>query len=48
VGNLADITLATDNVFSDGSDTQLAAVTGTRARRHADGAGRGLIPLPYR
>ena len=31
VGNLADITLDTDNVFSDGSDTQLAAVTGTVA-----------------
>ena len=31
VGNLAKITLATDNVFSDGADTQLAAVTGTVA-----------------
>jgi hypothetical protein len=29
VSNLAQITLATDNVFSDGYDQQMAAVTGS-------------------
>ena len=31
MANLADSSLATDNVFSDGYDTQLATVTGSIA-----------------
>jgi hypothetical protein len=29
VQNLSDISLASDNVFGDGSDSQLATITGT-------------------
>lgn len=31
VGNLAETSLASDNVFSDGADSQLATVTGSVA-----------------
>ena len=44
VNNLAMVDLATDNVFSDGSSQQVAAVTGSGrgVRGDADGCGVGV------